>query len=62
MSYVQHCYREREARQLVGKFAFEFFGQVVKQSDADENVFLAPTTFAAALSMILLGAHGDTKN
>lgn len=42
-------------------FGFDIFSRLVEDGDADENIFISPTSIALALAMAYNGAEGDTK-
>lgn len=43
------------------QFAFNFFGEVVRQGNPDSNVFVSPLSAAMALGMTYNGARGETQ-
>jgi serpin B len=43
------------------RFAFDFFREIVRQSDPDSNVFVSPLSADMALGMTYNGARGETQ-
>lgn len=46
--------------QSYNQFALKLYAQLVEDSDGKSNLFISPTSIAAALAMTLNGANADT--